>query len=80
MSKNTGCTGCKSQPADNKENNIKMLVNLFPFLNNDYRELKKAELESEKVFKELFPDYDKIDFGLLTAVYRYQRLKNETSK
>lgn len=80
MSKNTGCTSCKSQPADTKENNIKMLVNLFPFLNNDYRELKKAELESEKVFKELFPDNDKIDLGLLTAVYRYQRLKNETSK
>ncbi|MDQ1165918.1 hypothetical protein [Flavobacterium sp. SORGH_AS_0622] len=78
--KNSSCTGCKSQPTDTKENTINMLINFFPILKNEYRELKKAELESEKVFKELFPDNDKIDLGLLTAVYQYQRLKNDTSK
>ncbi|KAF2331457.1 hypothetical protein [Flavobacterium nitrogenifigens] len=80
MTKNTGCAGCKSQSADNKENNIKMLVSFFPILKAEYRELKKAELESEKVFKELFPDNATVDLGLLKAVYQYQQLKNDISK
>ncbi|MFB9079429.1 hypothetical protein ACFFLS_06045 [Flavobacterium procerum] len=76
MVKKQPCTTCKQQPADHNEMSIKMLVNIFPFLKNVYRELKETELESEEVFKELFSDNDIVDFGLLKAVYKFQQLKN----
>ncbi len=46
----------------------------FPFLRNEYRPLKKSELNSEKVFAELFPndEYSLFKLYRLKAIYEYQ--------
>ncbi len=44
----------------------------FPFLRKEYRPLKKSELNSKKVFAELFPD-EKFDPYKLGAIYEYQK-------
>lgn len=49
------------------------LFHFLPFLRNDYRDLRKAELKSEKVFKELFPDETVIDLSKLEQIYRFQK-------
>lgn len=75
MKNKKGCTSCKPSTEKNSEHTISVLQNYFPFLKNEYRELKGNEIENEEVFKELFPDNDIIDFGLLKAIYQYQEIK-----
>ena len=78
MKNKKGCTSCKPSTEINAEHTISTLKNYFPFLKNEFREIKKNEIESEEVFKELFPDNDNIDFGLLKAIYQYQEIKKES--
>jgi len=78
MKNKKGCTSCKPTTEKNSEHTISVLQNYFPFLKNEYRELKLNETESEEVFKELFPDNDNVDFGLLKAIFQYQQLKKES--
>ncbi|MEN2402285.1 hypothetical protein GKZ90_0021025 [Flavobacterium sp. MC2016-06] len=78
MRKNTGCN-CKETNAGYPSGAIAMLTNLFPLLKNQYRDLDESEIESETVFKELFPN-NEVDFGILKAVYQYQQLKIIQSK
>jgi len=73
MKKTTGCASCKGKPASDKDHLQKMLLNYFPILENEFRELAENELENEAVFNELF-NGEKIDFGKLKAVYHYQQL------
>lgn len=47
------------------------LKSKFHFLSNEYRLIEKKEINSEKVFKELFGDIDFVD-GWLQALYFYQ--------
>lgn len=54
-----------------KENYKKNLRLVLPFLSREFRPLKKTELDSEEVFKELFGDV-KIELGYLKAIYEYQ--------
>ena len=78
MTNNKGCTGCK-QASTTTNDKVDILKNFFPFLKNEFRELKKNEIESEKVFKELFPD-EKTDLGFLKAVFEFQKLQRTNSK
>ena len=51
-----------------RRRNLKMVL---PFLNDKFRTLKKTELKSKKVFKELFGDA-KFEAYKLKAIYEYQ--------
>jgi len=51
-----------------KQLNLKMV---HPFLNKNYRPLKKSELKNKKVFVELFGD-EEFKAWKLKAVYEYQ--------
>ena len=48
------------------------LLRVHPFLRTFYRVLKKDELESEEVFKELFPNELKFESYKLAAIYALQ--------
>ncbi|MHC0441019.1 hypothetical protein [Flavobacterium sp. 3-210] len=73
MTQSKGCSACKSSERSNTQK-INILTGFFPFLKNEFRELKEIEIESEEVFKELFPDSDSVDLGLLKAVFQFQQL------
>lgn len=49
------------------------LIRVHPFLRTEYRELKKAELNSKKVFAELFGEGIKFESYKLGAVYEFQK-------
>jgi hypothetical protein len=55
-----------------KQHTKDYLASFYPFLRNDFRELKANELKSEKVLKELFGE-DETDFNKLAVVYEYQK-------
>jgi len=48
------------------------LIHYFPFLNKDFRKLSDDELQSEEVFKELFPD-EPIELHKLKAIALFQK-------
>ncbi|KAF2337238.1 hypothetical protein [Flavobacterium daemonense] len=73
MTQSKGCSACKSSEPSNTQK-INILKNFFPFLKNEFRELKETEIESEQVFKELFPDNESVDLGFLKAVFQFQQL------
>jgi hypothetical protein len=49
------------------------LKRLHPFLNEEFRTLKEDELDSEKVFAELFKGAKKIELYKLKAIYEFQK-------
>ena len=49
------------------------LLSNFNYLKNTYRPLKKSELKSKEVFKELFGEDEPINFTKLNAIYEYQK-------
>lgn len=49
------------------------LLHYFPFLKKEFRKLSDNELQSEEVFKELFPDDEVIDFSKLKAIAVFQK-------
>lgn len=48
------------------------LLHFFPFLKKEFRTIEENEVNSEEVFKELFPDED-IELYKLKAVAAYQK-------
>jgi len=48
------------------------LIHYFPFLNKEFRKLSDDELQSEEVFKELFPN-EPIELHKLKAIALFQR-------
>lgn len=78
MKKTAGCASCKGTPVTEKEHTKKMLLNYFPILENEFRELKESELENEDVFNELF-NGENLDFGKLKAIYHYQQLSKSNN-
>ena len=54
-----------------KSENQLHLRRILPFLEKDYRVVKKEELKSKEVFKELFGDID-FDSNMLNQLYTYQ--------
>ncbi len=56
-----------------KAHTKEFLKNYHPFLRNNFREVSKSELKSDKVLKELFGD-NETEFYKLDAVYAYQNL------
>jgi hypothetical protein len=49
------------------------LRRVHPFLRKDFRKLEESELKSEEVFKELFPNDNKIELYKLHAIYVLQK-------
>jgi hypothetical protein len=49
------------------------LRRIHPFLRKDFRKLEESELKSEEVFKELFPNDNKIELYKLHAIYVLQK-------
>jgi hypothetical protein len=49
------------------------LRRIHPFLRKDFRKLEEGELKSEEVFKELFPNDNKIELYKLHAIYVLQK-------
>ena len=48
------------------------LIRFYPFLRKEFRLIKKSEIGSEKVFKELFGK-EKFDKSKLYALYTFQK-------
>lgn len=53
------------------------LFHFLPFLRNEYRLLKKEELNSEETFKELFPG-EEIDLTKLEQIFEFQKVESQT--
>lgn len=53
------------------------LIHFFPFLNKEFRKLSDDELQSEEVFKELFPNED-IELYKLKAIAAFQKAEENT--
>lgn len=49
------------------------LRRVHPFLKNSFRKLDESELNSEEVFRELFPEDKTVEFYKLRAIYAIQR-------
>jgi len=52
-----------------KKEHLKLV---HPFLNQEFRILEKKEVNSEKVFKELFGEETKVELWKLRAIYEVQ--------
>ena len=66
----------KQKPKTESEDRWSIRINLkrvHPFLRKEYRPLEKSEINSDKVFKELFPDEKIIQLYKLKAIYEVQR-------
>ncbi len=65
--------GDKSPVESAKRSHVKdHLTMVHPFLKEEFRSLKKTELKSKKVFKELFGE-DKFESWKLNAIFEYQK-------
>lgn len=53
------------------------LKRLHPFLNRDFKQLKKADMD-ENTFKELFPEDKTTQLWKLDAIYKYQQCDTKT--
>lgn len=49
------------------------LRRVHPFLRKEYRKLEESELNSEEVFKELFPEDKTVELYKLSAIYAIQK-------
>ena len=50
----------------------KHLKRLHPFLRNEFRTIKKAEIKKKSVFVELFGEDAKVELWKLKAIYEFQ--------
>jgi hypothetical protein len=54
------------------------LRRFYPFLRNQYRLISLDEIQSEKVFKELFGDNAEVNLEHLNALYQFQQCDIKT--